>query len=66
MKNKTEWTGFLARITIRLETKAIVEKTTYQTTRLDHTRIYEYMQQKNRPLELICLKAFALVLLQGQ
>jgi hypothetical protein len=48
MKNKTEWTEFLARITITLETKAIVEKTTYQTARLDHTRIYEYTQQNNR------------------
>jgi hypothetical protein len=27
MKNKIEWTGFLARITITLETKAILEKT---------------------------------------
>jgi hypothetical protein len=27
MKNKTKWTGFLARITITLETKAILEKT---------------------------------------
>jgi hypothetical protein len=27
MKNKTEWTGFLARITITLETKAMLEKT---------------------------------------
>ena len=27
IKNKTEWTGFLARITITLETKAMLEKT---------------------------------------
>jgi hypothetical protein len=45
MKNKTEWTGFLARITITLETKAMLEKTEKSIMVILLSPFYHLLQQ---------------------